>query len=88
MKCCSALPAAGTLKQFPRLNDYQRSVLETSYRNHSLPKAATHKKLAVQIGLSEKKVSQWFTHMRFKARQEKRALGIPSTYTCICIYVQ
>ena len=53
------------------INKHQRSVLEASFRVQFFPNKTTLEQLALQTGLNEIKVSNWFAYRRLKTRQGK-----------------
>ena len=55
------------------LNKHQRSVLEAIFKVQISPNKTTLKELAIQIGLSERQIYQWFVQARrtYEKRQEK-----------------
>ena len=60
---------AGTCRR--TLNERQKSLLETSFAFSSFPNKTTLNELALQTGLSERTVAQWFGSARHLARQGK-----------------
>ena len=54
-----------------KLNEHQRSALETFFTLHHFPSKTALKRLAMQTGLSEKQVYHWFGNKRFNTRQGK-----------------
>ena len=68
MKCFLAIYAAKLKTRF-ELNPNQKSLLEKSFKVQFFPNKTTLKELVTQTGLSEKYVSLWFGHRRFKTRK-------------------
>ena len=62
---------AAKLKQVLKLNEHQRSALETFFTLHHFPNKTALNRLAMQTGLSEKQVYHWFGKKRFITRQGK-----------------
>ena len=72
MKCCFALHAVtNRTDTYQQLNKHQISVLETSFTVQCFLDKIRVKELALETGLSEKKVFQWFQSTRRNTRVRK-----------------
>ena len=62
---------AGTPKPKEKFSEHQISVLEASFRFNFYPSKSTLKKLALQTGVDENCVKQWFKRKRHISRKGK-----------------
>ena len=58
---------AGKRKRRLIPNEQQKSLLETTFRVNYFPDKSTCKELALQTGLTERQVLQWFSRARYNA---------------------
>lgn len=61
---CEDVQAAPVPRKVPRLNEYQRSILQRSFAVQRYPNKTVMKELALQTGLHEVQVLQWFVQNR------------------------
>ena len=73
----------GVERKITKLNQYQKSVLETAFAIYPYANKTTLKELALQTGISEKQVNVWFKNKRSLTKLRKSE-GAPSFSEGIC----
>ena len=69
-----------------KINDRQRSILKQSFESEPYPKKKTYKQLSEQLGLSEKKVYNWFRTVRGQSTKRKKMLLPKCKFMCVSVF--
>ena len=67
-------------RQFP--NQQQKTLLKATFIVQFSPNKSTYKELALQTGLTERQVSQWFSHARHNTRKGAK---LQMRFICECL---